>query len=119
MGNSNGAMHWYTEYAYEEPLYQGGFIWDYLDQSVRSKDRYGQRAFNYGGDNGEMPHDGNFCGNGILYGDGEPSEKLQEVKYNYQNIAARSTGRAYGSSTGPCSPTPGNSSAWRRWRGTA
>ena len=69
MGNSNGAMHWYTEYAYEEPLYQGGFIWDYLDQSVRGKDRYGQTAFHYGGDNGEMPHDGNFCGNGILYGD--------------------------------------------------
>ena len=86
MGNSNGAMHWYTEYAYEEPLYQGGFIWDYLDQSVRGKDRYGQTAFHYGGDNGEMPHDGNFCGNGILYGDGEPSEKCQEVKYNYQNI---------------------------------
>ena len=86
MGNSNGAMHWYTEYAYEEELYQGGFIWDYLDQSVRSKDRYGQTAFNYGGDNGEMPHDGNFCGNGILYGDGQPSEKCQEVKYNYQNI---------------------------------
>lgn len=88
MGNSNGAMHWYTEYAYEEPLYQGGFIWDYLDQSVRSKDRYGQVAFNYGGDNGEMPHDGNFCGNGILYGDGQPSEKCQEVKYNYQNIVS-------------------------------
>lgn len=86
MGNSNGAMHWYTEYAYEEPLYQGGFIWDYLDQSVRGKDRYGQTAFHYGGDNGEMPHDGNFCGNGILYGDGEPSEKCQEVKYNYQNL---------------------------------
>ena len=88
MGNSNGAMHWYTEYAYEEPQYQGGFIWDYLDQSVRGKDRYGQTAFHYGGDNGEMPHDGNFCGNGILYGDGEPSEKCQEVKYNYQNIVA-------------------------------
>lgn len=91
MGNSNGAMHWYTEYAYEEPLYQGGFIWDYLDQSVRGKDRYGQTAFHYGGDNGEMPHDGNFCGNGILYGDGEPSEKCQEVKYNYQNIVVEVT----------------------------
>ncbi len=89
MGNSNGAMHWYTEYAYEEPLYQGGFIWDYLDQSVRAKDRYGNVAYNYGGDNGETPHDGNFCGNGILFGNGEGSEKLQEVKYNYQNIVCR------------------------------
>ena len=89
MGNSNGAMHWYTEYAYEEPQYQGGFIWDYLDQSVRSRDRYGNVTYNYGGDNGEMPHDGNFCGNGILFGNGEGSEKLQEVKYNYQNIVCR------------------------------
>ncbi|MBQ8973898.1 MAG: DUF4981 domain-containing protein [Clostridia bacterium] len=88
MGNSNGAMHKYTEYAYEEPLYQGGFIWDYLDQSVRGVDRYGQVEYRYGGDNGEMPHDGNFCGNGILYGNGDPSEKAQEVKYNYQNIIA-------------------------------
>jgi len=92
MGNSNGAMHWYTEYAYEEPLYQGGFIWDYLDQSVRSKDRYGNVVYNYGGDNGEMPHDGNFCGNGILFGNGDGSEKLQEVKYNYQNIVCRPEG---------------------------
>ena len=89
MGNSNGAMHKYTEYAYEEPLYQGGFIWDFLDQSVRSKDRYGNVIYNYGGDNGEMPHDGNFCGNGIVFGDGSPSQKLQEVKYNYQNIVAK------------------------------
>ncbi len=89
MGNSNGAMHWYTEYAYEEPQYQGGFIWDFLDQSVRGKDRYGHVVYNYGGDNGEMPHDGNFCGNGILFGNGEGSEKLQEVKYNYQNIVCR------------------------------
>lgn len=88
MGNSNGAMHKYTEYAYEEPLYQGGFIWDFLDQSVRGKDRYGNTAFFYGGDHGERPHDGNFSGNGIVFGDGGASEKLQEVKYNYQNIAA-------------------------------
>ena len=89
MGNSNGAMHWYTEYAYEEPQYQGGFIWDYLDQSVRARDRYGNVIYNYGGDNGETPHDGNFCGNGILFGNGDGTEKLQEVKYNYQNIVCR------------------------------
>ena len=89
MGNSNGAMHWYTEYAYEEPLYQGGFIWDFLDQTVREWDRYGHPVLTYGGDRGERPHDGNFSGNGIVYGDGAPSPKLQEVKYNYQNILAR------------------------------
>ncbi|MBQ7486457.1 MAG: DUF4981 domain-containing protein, partial [Clostridia bacterium] len=89
MGNSNGAMDKYTEYAYEEMRYQGGFIWDFLDQSVRGKNRFGETVFKYGGDHGEQPHDGNFCGNGIVYGDGAPSPKLQAVKYNYQNIVAR------------------------------
>lgn len=91
MGNSNGAMHKYTEYAYEEPLYQGGFIWDYLDQTVRNKDRYGNVTFTYGGDHDDRPHDGNFSGNGIVYGDGAPSQKMQEVKFNYQNIVAEAT----------------------------
>ena len=52
MGNSCGAMSDYTEYAYEEPLYQGGFVWDYIDQSIRTKDRYGNETFAYGGDFG-------------------------------------------------------------------
>ena len=86
MGNSNGAMHKYTEYAYEEPLFQGGFIWDYLDQSVRTKNRFGQTRLAYGGDFGERPNDGNFCGNGILFGDGSETPKMQEIRYNYQNI---------------------------------
>lgn len=91
MGNSNGAMHWYTEYAYEEPLYQGGFIWDYIDQSIRTKDRYGNTTYAYGGDFDDRPCDYNFCGNGIAYGDGEESPKMQEVKYNYQDIFAKVT----------------------------
>lgn len=86
MGNSNGAMHKYTEYAYEEPLFQGGFIWDYLDQSIRTKNRFGETRYGYGGDFDDRPHDGNFSGNGVLFGNGEESPKLQEVKYNYQNI---------------------------------
>ena len=87
MGNSNGAMHKYTEYAYEEPLFQGGFIWDYLDQSIRVKNRFGQVRMAYGGDFGDRPHDGNFSGNGILFGDGSETPKMQEIRYNYQNIA--------------------------------
>ena len=88
MGNSNGAMHKYTEYAYEEPLYQGGFIWDYIDQSIAENGRYGGTRYTYGGDHGERPTDYNFSGNGIAYGDGSESPKMQEVKYNYQNIVA-------------------------------
>ncbi|MBP3720290.1 MAG: DUF4981 domain-containing protein [Clostridia bacterium] len=88
MGNSNGAMHWYTEYAYQEPRYQGGFIWDYIDQSIRTSDRYGNTIYGYGGDFDDRPHDGDFSGNGICFGNGDPTPKMQEVKYNYRNIEA-------------------------------
>lgn len=89
MGNSCGAMHKYTDLTDTEPLYQGGFIWDYVDQSIYKKDRYGKEFQAYGGDFGERPTDYNFSGNGIVYGgDRAPSPKMQEVKYNYQNISA-------------------------------
>ena len=88
MGNSCGAMHKYTELAYTEPLYQGGFIWDYVDQCVALTDRFGRSYMGYGGDCGERPTDYAFSGNGIVYGSTrEPSPKMQEVKYNYQNIS--------------------------------
>ena len=89
MGNSCGGMHKYTDLTDTEPLYQGGFIWDYVDQSIYKKDRYGKEFQAYGGDFGERPTDYNFSGNGIVYGgDRAPSPKMQEVKYNYQNISA-------------------------------
>ena len=88
MGNSCGAMHKYTDLTDMEPKYQGGFIWDYIDQSIYKKDRYGKWFLAYGGDFGERPNDGNFSGNGICYGgDRNPSPKMQEVKFNYQNIS--------------------------------
>lgn len=89
MGNSCGAMHKYTDYAYEEPLYQGGFIWDYIDQTITKKDRYGQPYQAYGGDFDDRPTDYSFSADGIVYGgDREPSPKMQEVKFNYQGITA-------------------------------
>ena len=89
MGNSCGAMHKYTDLTDTEPLYQGGFIWDYIDQTIYKKDRYGNEFQAYGGDFGERPTDYNFSANGIVYGgDREPSPKMQEVKFNYQNITA-------------------------------
>lgn len=87
MGNSNGAMHKYTDLTDTEPKYQGGFIWDYIDQSIEQKDRYGRPYMAYGGDFGDRPNDGNFCTNGIMFGDRTLSPKVQEVKYNYQNIS--------------------------------
>ena len=89
MGNSCGAMHKYTDLTDTEPKYQGGFIWDYLDQSIYKKDRYGKEFQAYGGDFGERPTDYNFSGNGIAYGGNrDASPKMQEVKFNYQNITA-------------------------------
>ena len=89
MGNSCGAMHKYTDLTDTEPLYQGGFIWDYIDQSIYKKDRYGKEFLAYGGDFGERPTDYNFSGNGIVYGGNrDESPKMQEVKFNYQNITA-------------------------------
>ena len=55
MGNSCGAMHKYTELSDREPRYQGGFIWDYIDQSIYKKDRYGKWFLTYGGDFGDRP----------------------------------------------------------------
>ena len=87
MGNSCGALQKYTDLLEEEPLYQGGFIWDYIDQCLKKTDPYGKEYLAYGGDFGERPNDGNFSGNGIAYGgDRKPSPKMQEVKFCYQNI---------------------------------
>lgn len=92
MGNSCGAMHKYTDLTDTEPRYQGGFIWDYVDQSIYKKDRYGKWFQAYGGDCDDRPTDGEFSGNGIVYGgERDESPKMQEVKYNYQNISVEFT----------------------------
>ena len=90
MGNSCGGMHKYTDLTDTEPSYQGGFIWDYIDQSINKKDRYGKEFQAYGGDFNDRPCDYNFSGNGIAYGgERDASPKMQDVKFNYQNISAK------------------------------
>ena len=87
MGNSCGALYKYTELTEKEELYQGGFIWDYIDQTLTSKTRYGEEFQAYGGDFKDRPTDYSFSGNGIVYGASRmPSPKMQEVKFLYQNI---------------------------------
>ncbi len=88
MANSCGGMFKYTDLADREPRYQGGFIWDFVDQTIREKNRFGEDYQAYGGDHGERPCDYNFSGNGIVDGQREPYAKMQEVKFNYQNIKA-------------------------------
>lgn len=86
MGNSCGAMHKYIELESKYELYQGGFIWDYMDQFLVKKDRFGKEFLAYGGDFDDRPTDYNFCGNGIVYANRIPSPKAQEVKRLYQNL---------------------------------
>lgn len=86
MGNSLGAMMKYIELEETEPRYQGGFIWDYIDQTILTKDRYGKEYYAYGGDSGEIPHDYEFSGNGITFGDHTPSPKMQDVRFCYQDV---------------------------------
>lgn len=86
MGNSNGAMYKYIELEDKYLMYQGGFIWDYIDQGLMTKDIYGNNYLAYGGDFGDRPTDYNFCFNGIIYADRKESPKVQEVKYCYQPI---------------------------------
>ena len=89
MGNSLGGMKKYTDLAEKYPMYQGGFIWDYMDQALVREDVDGTEVLGYGGDFTDRPTDYNFCGNGIVYGTREPSPKAQEVKFLYQNLSIK------------------------------
>ena len=86
MGNSVGGMHKYTELEQKYELYQGGFIWDFIDQAVVKKNRYGEEYLAFGGDFADRPTDYNFCTNGLVYANRVVSPKMQEVKFLYQNV---------------------------------
>ncbi|WP_145333382.1 glycoside hydrolase family 2 TIM barrel-domain containing protein [Paenibacillus xylanexedens] len=86
MGNSCGGLHLYWEMFDKYEILQGAFIWDWVDQSIRTKTADGVEYLSYGGDFGESPHDGNFCGNGLILADKTVTPKLEEVKKCYQNV---------------------------------
>ncbi len=81
MGNSLGGMMLYTDLEDKYEAYQGGFIWDYIDQSL-----YKDGALVYGGDFDDRGSDYGFCTNGIVYADRTYSPKVQEAKQLYSNI---------------------------------
>ena len=89
MGNSLGGMESYIRLGEEFPQYQGGFIWDYMDQALWRTDARGRRALGYGGDFGERPTDYAFCANGIVFADGTEKPAMQEVRYWHRSAAAR------------------------------
>jgi len=84
MANSLGGLNRYIELETEYDQYQGGFIWDFIDQALWTKDRYGKPYLGYGGDFGDRPSDYNFCTNGIVYATRQPTPKVLAVKGAYQ-----------------------------------
>lgn len=86
MGNSVGGLSLYTALEDQYEAYQGGFIWDYIDQALYRTDENGRRVLSYGGDFDDRASDYGFCTNGIVYADRTPSPKMQEVKALYANL---------------------------------
>lgn len=85
-GNSGGGTHLYTQMTDTIEKYQGGFIWDWVDQGIEHKNCLGENFFAYGGDFGDRPSEFEFVGNGLLLADRTPTPKLAEVKGCYQNF---------------------------------
>lgn len=88
MGNSTGNFvdYWDAINAHEQ--LQGGFIWDWVDQGLEKYDSLGRKYYAYGGDFGpkNVPSDGNFCTNGLVFADRSPHPGLQEVRKVYQSV---------------------------------
>ena len=87
MGNSMGGFKEYWEIIRKYPKYQGGYIWDFVDQGLRDKSKLtGKEIFTYGGDYGRYPaSDHNFNCNGIIAPDRRLNPHAHEVGYYYQS----------------------------------
>ncbi len=98
MGNSNGNFLEYTDAFEEYPSLAGGFIWDFVDQSLRAEQPGGAGSYYaYGGDWGDRPNDGNFCANGVVGADRKPHPGFFQVKYGYQNVRVEAVDAKAGS----------------------
>ena len=87
MGNSGGGFKEYWDLVRKYPKFQGGFIWDFVDQGLRGKDAEGRSIYKYGGDyNSYDPSDNNFNCNGLVSPDRVPNPHMYETGFYYQNI---------------------------------
>lgn len=87
MGNSQGGFKEYWDQIRKYPKYQGGFIWDFVDQSIRWKTKDGVPFYAYGGDwNAYDASDNNFMDNGLISPDRKPNPHMHEVGHIYQSI---------------------------------
>ena len=87
MGNSMGGFKEYWDLVRKYPKYQGGFIWDFVDQGIHKTGTNGRLIYAYGGDFNKFDaSDINFCNNGLISPDRVPNPHAYEVQYFYQNI---------------------------------
>lgn len=87
MGNSCGGLEAYKRLEAIYPHYQGGFIWDLIDQQL-----YQEGRLYYGGDFGDLPNSGDFCADGLLFADRTASPKLSAVKAIYSPFSLKVQG---------------------------
>ena len=84
MGNSMGGLGSYMALIDKYEMYQGGFIWDFIDQAIYVVDEVtGKEVLRYGGDFDDRPADYEFSGNGIVFADRKEKPAMQEVRYYY------------------------------------
>jgi beta-galactosidase len=93
MGNGPGALAEYVELWHRHPRLQGGFVWEWHDQGLRTADERGREFFGYGGDFGEDLHDGNFVCDGLVFPDGTPSPGLIEYAKVIEPVRIRAGDR--------------------------
>ncbi|MGL4519829.1 MAG: glycoside hydrolase family 2 TIM barrel-domain containing protein [Phocaeicola sp.] len=87
MGNSQGGIKEYWDLIRKYPNLQGGFVWDFVDQSIRWKNKEGVAIYGYGGDfNRYDASDNTFCNNGLINPDRTPNPHMYETGYFYQDI---------------------------------
>ncbi|MGN9909120.1 glycoside hydrolase family 2 TIM barrel-domain containing protein [Phytohabitans sp. LJ34] len=92
MGNGPGGLAEYQRLYETYPRLQGGFVWEWIDHGLRARTADGREYFAYGGDFGELLHDGNFVADGLLFPDRTPSPGLLDVKKVFEPVRLTPTG---------------------------
>lgn len=106
MGNSLGGMESYIRLGEEFSMYQGGFIWDYMDQALWHLNSRGEKILGYGGDFEDRQSDYAFSGNGIVFADGREKPAMQEVRYWYAPPEERAAQDAANQAAAAAIPQP-------------
>ena len=88
MGNGPGVFKEYIDVFYSSKRIQGGFVWEWCDHGIRVREKEGGTWFAYGGDFGDIPNDGNFVCDGLVFPDRVPSPGLVEYKKAIEPVKA-------------------------------